>query len=188
MVPGSRSFLCFHRPLAEPQLQSVKTIPLPLGTSRPPAVHIATAEFTMLVNGPSLDGIDLLKSGHLVQARTTRSLPWDFGVGAQKEESLCTWLEPYATVAMFCHMARAAERPVGSERRVDIVAGREVEARDREKALPGLPTTMLSLNQLVHGTYPALSGQACPQCPSPYGSSQPRGSKYKLLNKHLLSE
>lgn len=132
MVPGSRSFLCFHRPLAEPQLQSVKTIPLPLGTSRPPAVHIATAEFTMLVNGPSLDSIDLLKSGHLVQARTTRSLPWDFVVGAQKEESLCTWLEPYATVAMFCHMARAAERPVGSERRVDIVAGREGEARGRE--------------------------------------------------------
>ena len=56
--PGSRSFLCFHRPLAEPQLQSVKTIPLPLGTSLPPAVHIFTEEFTMLVNGPSLDAVD----------------------------------------------------------------------------------------------------------------------------------
>lgn len=97
-----------------------------------------------------------------MQARTIRSLPWDFGVRAQKEESLCTWLEPYATVAMFCHMAQAAERPAGSERRVDIVAGREVEARDKEKALPGLPTTMLSLSQPVHGTYPALGGHVCP--------------------------
>lgn len=67
--------------------------------------------------------------GHLVQTKTIRSLPWDLGFGAQKEESLCTWLEPYATVAMFCHMARAVKRPAGSEHRVDTVAGREVEAR-----------------------------------------------------------
>lgn len=115
----------------------------------------------MLVNGPSLDAVDWLKSGHLVQAKTIRSLPWDLGFGAQKEESLCTWLEPYATVAMFCHMARAAERPAGSEHRVDTVAGREVEARDKEKGLPGFPTTTLTLRvQPVHDAYPALGVQA----------------------------
>lgn len=104
MVPGSRSFLCFHRPLAKPQLQSVKTIPLPLGTSLPPAVNIVTEEFTMLVNGPSLDAVDGCRAGTGYKLRKSEAFPGTLELEPRKR-SLCTGLEPYAIVATFCPMA-----------------------------------------------------------------------------------
>lgn len=46
---------------------------------------------------------------------------------------------PYGTGVTFCHVVREAERPAGSERRVDATGGGEIEARDKEKAHLGSP-------------------------------------------------